>query len=330
LSYARAKELGEVIPVIDIAGLQSDRSADWMPVARAIRDAATRIGFFYVTNHGVAQHLIDRAAAMGSRFFAAAHEMKNRVAVNVRHRGYVPVGGANVAKSATFDLKETFSWGLELPADDPDVLAGNALLGPNNWPDFLPELRPALYEYFEASFACGERLLKAVAVSLGIAPSFFAERYRKPFARGQVVHYPPQPPNLGAAQFGIGEHTDFGCITLLWQDHNGGLQVLNRDGEWVSARPIENTLVINIGDLLERWSNDRFKSTLHRVVNTSGRDRISLTVFYDPDYPTLVDPRDMGLAPGEVPRYGPVGAGDHIRARFDKTFAYRHQARASA
>jgi isopenicillin N synthase-like dioxygenase len=330
LSQASAALRGAEIPVVDLAPLATGREDSFRGVGDAIRAAATSVGFFYVRNHGVPLALIERAAALGREFFAAPAELKRQVAINSRHRGFVPVGGANVAQARTFDLKETFSWGLELPETDPDVLHGNPLMGPNNWPAFLPALRPALYEYFEASFRCGDRLLRAIAVSLGIAPDFFALRYRKPFARGQIVHYPPQPPELGVDQFGIGQHTDFGCITLLWQDQNGGLQILNRQNEWIAASPIEGTLVINIGDLLERWSNDRFKSTLHRVVNTSGRDRISLTVFYDPDYPTIVDPRDMGLAPGETPRYEPVGAGDHIRARFDKTFAYRHRERSAA
>ena len=318
------------IPIVDLISLETGREEHFRNIGDSVRAAAADVGFFYVKNHGVPDTVIERAASIGRSFFNHPPELKRQVAVNSRHRGFVPVGGANVAQGRTFDLKETFSWGLELPEDDPDVAAGNPLMGPNNWPSFLPELRPALYDYFEASFVCGQRLLRAIAVSLGIDPAFFSVRYRKPFARGQVVHYPPQPPEMGAEQFGIGQHTDFGCVTLLWQDGNGGLQVLNRRNEWIAATPIDGTLVINIGDLLERWSNDRFKSTLHRVVNSSGRDRISLTVFYDPDYSTTVDPRDMGLGAGETARYEPVGAGDHIRARFDKTFVYRHREKAEA
>jgi isopenicillin N synthase-like dioxygenase len=325
MSYAVARDIGTAIPVIDVAALQSGSRADMMRVGQQLRDAATSVGFFYVANHGVPQSAIQRALEAGRRFFEFPLEMKREVTANSRHRGFVPIGGANVARAAAPDLKETFSWGLELPQDDADVIAVNGLLGPNNWPPFMPELRPALYEYFTASFACGDRLLRAIAVSLGIEDEFFARRYRKPFARGQVVHYPPQPPDLGEAQRGIGEHTDFGCITLLWQDSNGGLQIRDRGGEWVKAHPIEGTLVINIGDLLERWSNDRLTSTMHRVVNSSGHDRYSLTVFYDPDYNTVVDPRDMGLAPGERSRHEPVVAGEHIKSRFDKTFAYRNR-----
>lgn len=325
MAYAAAKDIGNEIPVIDMAPLVDGTPAQIGRVADEIRSAAVDIGFFYVRNHGVPQHLYDAALSAAKAFFDLPPELKSQLGISKRHRGFVAIGGANVAQGKRIDAKETFSWGLELPEDDPDVIEINGLPGPNNWPSFFPQLQPALYDYFLASFECGDRLLRAIAVSLGIDPEFFAKRYRKPFARGQIIHYPPQSPTAGVEQFGIGEHTDFGAITLLWQDMNGGLQVKSRTGDWVHATPIEGTMVINIGDLLERWSNDRFKSNPHRVVNKSGRDRYSLTVFYDPDYPTVVDPRDMGLPPGMAPKYEPVGAGDHIRARFDKTFSYRQK-----
>jgi isopenicillin N synthase-like dioxygenase len=326
MNTAAAKNIADEIPVIDIAPL-SDGTTDQMArVGGNIRAAATGIGFFYVKNHGVPQALIKRAESAARQFFDLPLEMKTKAAIDGRHRGFVPIGGANVARKATPDAKETFSWGLELPLTDPEVAAGVPLRGPNNWPSAVhPELQPALYDYFLASFQCGERLLRAIAVNLGMPPDFFAERYRKPLARGQIIHYPPQTPRDGNTQIGIGEHTDFGCITLLWQDHNGGLQVLNTNGEWVHAPPIEGTLVINIGDLLQRWSNDRFKSNLHRVYNVSGRDRISMTVFYDPDYSTVVDPRDMAPPSGTPVLHEPITAGEHIRSRFDKTFAYRQR-----
>lgn len=323
MSYATARDIGTSIPVIDVGALQSGTRSDFVRVADQIHAAATGIGFFYISNHGVPQPLIDRAFEAGRKFFEFPLEAKRQVMINPRHRGFVPIGGANVAGRTTSDLKETFSWGLELAENDPEIASGHGLLGPNNWPAFMPELQLALYEYFTACFQCGDRLLRAIAVGLGAPDNFFASRYRKPFARGQIVHYPPQPPTMSSDQRGIGEHTDFGCITLLSQDLNGGLQVQDRNGEWVKATPIPGAMVINIGDLLERWSNDRLKSTMHRVVNSSGRDRYSLTVFYDPSYSTIVDPREIGLPDSDKSRHEAIVAGDHIKARFDKTFAYR-------
>ena len=221
------------------------------------------------------------------------------------------------------DYKEFFSIGLELPEDDPSVLAGEALRGPNNWPDFMPSLQPALYGYYEAIGACGADLLRAVAVSLDIDEMFFVSKYMKRMQRTQMVYYPPQAPKSDADQFGVAPHTDYGCITLLWQDNVGGLQVKElATDSWIDAPPIPGTLVVNVGDLLARWSNDRFRSTLHRVINSSGQERYSIATFYDPTYGASVDPRDLGLE-GVQPLYEPVAAGDYILGRINDSMGYR-------
>ena len=118
-------------------------------------------------------------------------------------------------------------------------------------------------------------------------------------------------------------HTDFGCITLLWQDENGGLEVLERQTQtWIAAPPIPGTLVVNVGDLLARWTNDRYASTPHRVVSRSGRERSSIATFYDPDFKAVVDPRALGTAEAEC-RYAPIAAGEHILGRIERSFGYR-------
>jgi isopenicillin N synthase-like dioxygenase len=131
------------------------------------------------------------------------------------------------------------------------------------------------------------------------------------------VFYPPHPERHEGELFGVAPHTDYGCITLLWQDEVGGLEVMTRAGAWVSATPIPGTLVVNIGDLLQRWSNERYFSNQHRVTNRSGRERLSIATFYDPDFTSMVDPRDLGLPSGEVPRHMPVSAGDYIMGRIN-------------
>jgi isopenicillin N synthase-like dioxygenase len=162
-----------------------------------------------------------------------------------------------------------------------------------------------------------------VARSLGIAEDFFTPRYKKPLQRTQILYYPPQDPQADALQFGVAPHTDYGCITLLWQDDNGGLQVRERaTRSWIEAPPIPGTFVINVGDLLARWTNDRFSSTPHRVINRSGKERFSIATFYDPDFATVVDPRDLDAATADG-RYEPVRAGEHILRRFDDSFGYR-------
>ena len=318
MSYACAKDIAvESIPIIDVGPLATG-GID--AVAREMRAAAESVGFFYVRNHGIPADLIARTEAIARRFFAAAPEDKARVAPLDRHRGWLKVGEAKMYAGARVDLKESFVWGLDVDAADPDYAAGNRMHGPNRWPDFLPEMRPVLNAYFEAAHTCGRQLLGAFAASLGVAPDYFNARFAKPVTRGTLVYYPPQPPDAGETQFGVAPHTDYGVMTLLHQDMTGGLQVRSRSGEWVMAHPVPGTLVINVGDLLGRWTNDRFQSTPHRVVNASGRERYSIAIFLDPDYDTPVVPVTLG---GESPHYPPVTCGEYILSRFDSSFAYR-------
>ncbi|MEA2779479.1 MAG: hypothetical protein QOK29_1023 [Rhodospirillaceae bacterium] len=313
----------ESLPIIDLSGVRSGDARRLEEAAAKIRDACTTVGFFYVTNHGVPEQLIDAAVCAAKIFFDSPIELKRQVAVNHRHRGFNELGDATMYQAKKPDYKEFFTIGLELPDDDTSVLAGEPLRGPNNWPAFMPTLRPAFYSYYEAVGACGADLLRAVAVSLGIAEDFFAQRYTKPLQRSQIIYYPPQPADLGPDQFGVAPHTDYGCITLLWQDNNGGLQVRSRNSRsWIEATPIEGTFVVNVGDLLARWTNDRFASTPHRVINRSGRERYSIATFYDPNFTVPVDPRDLGTSNDEC-RYEPVLAGKHILGRFDQSFGYR-------
>lgn len=311
------------IPVIDFAGVLTGDSAALARAGREIHEACTTIGFFYIVNHGVPQAVIDAAAQAARTFFAHPVETKRRVAVNQRHRGFNSLGDATMYQAKKPDYKEFFSIGLELPEDDPDVLAGQALRGPNNWPDFMPALRPVLYDYYEAIGQCGANLLRAVAASLGIDERFFAARYGKRMQRTQMVYYPPQPPQSDADQFGVAPHTDYGCITLLWQDDVGGLQVREIASDtWIDAPPIPGSFVVNVGDLLARWTNDRFRSTLHRVINASGRERYSIATFYDPTYDAMVDPVDLGT-PADESRHAPVAAGDYILGRINDSMGYR-------
>ncbi|MGH7126898.1 MAG: isopenicillin N synthase family dioxygenase, partial [Stellaceae bacterium] len=243
--------------------------------------------------------------------------------INTIHRGFLAIGGARMYETARVDLKESFIWGPELGFDDPDVATGKPLMGPNQWPAELPELASGLTEYSDAVMACARSLLRGFAVSLGLGADFFRERFAKPLARCSLIYYPPQPPDSGSDQFGVAPHTDYGGLTLLNQDDTGGLQVRARSGDWVTAVPIPGTFVVNVGDLMARWTNDRFVSTPHRVVNSSGRARYSMALFFDPAFDTVIDPRD--LRPDGAALYPPVTCGDYIVSRFNKAFAYRRR-----
>lgn len=306
------------LPVIDVAGLGSDDSR--REIAAEIRAACTGPGFFYIRNHGVPDATIAAAVAAARRFFHLPAEVKARTRANLAHRGWHAAGGAVMAGATKPDLKEFFSLGLDLPADHPVVLAGEKLRGPNQWPAEVPELQPAMEAYYAEMMRCGAGLMRAIAVSLDLPEDFFAPHYTLPLQRTQAVFYPPQPPD-DTEGFGVAPHTDFGCITLLWQDDSGGLEVRERQsGNWIPAPPLAGTLVINVGDLLGRWSNDRFASTPHRVVNRSGHERMSIATFHDPNFNAPIDPRALGAT---APLYAPTTAGGHILDCFAKAFAYR-------
>lgn len=323
MNYAKARDIDVAdIPVIDVGPLAGGNPRDTAAVGAQMRAAAEHIGFFYICNHGIAEKLIRDTDAMARRFFALPPQTKIEVAPIDRHRGFLGIGQAKMYKTAKVDLKESFVWGRDTAEDDPDYLAGNPMIGPNRWPAALPGMRPLLDAYFDATHACARTLLQALAVSLGAPADYFIGRFSRPISRGALVWYPPQPPDAGEAQFGVAPHTDYGVLTLLRQDTVGGLQVATRRGEWVTAHPIEGTLVVNSGDLLGRWSNDCFKSNPHRVVNSSGRERLSIAMFVDPDHDTPIVPV---LQDGAQAAYAEVGCGEYIIGRMDKAFAYRNK-----
>lgn len=326
ITNAPAKSIDvDLIPVIDVSPLLDPAGgrAALGRVGAEILEASERIGFFYVRGHGVPQPVIDAAVAQALAFFRRPADEKLQVRVSPKHRGFIPVGEAKMYAGARVDLKESFIWGLDVADTDADVAEGRTLLAPNRWPDAQPAMRDALNAYFAACHGIAWPLMRAFAVALDIDPGHFVRRIGRPVSRGSAVWYPPQPPASHEEQFGVAPHTDYGCLTFVMQADVGGLEVYGRDREWVAAPPIDGTFVVNVGDLLARWTNDRFRSTPHRVVNRSGRERLSIAMFVDPDDDALVEPV---CRPGEAPRHEPVRVGDYIRGRYDRSFAYRAKA----
>ena len=199
-------------------------------------------------------------------------------------RGYFPVGGE--LTSGRPDLKEGLYLGTELPPDHPRVLAGLPMHGANLWPARLPGLKAAASAYMDAATRAAATLMEGVSLSLGLGADYFQRAYTaEPTVLFRIFHYPATGPRETdwSQSWGVGEHTDYGLLTLLAQDRFGGLQV-KTPGGWIEAPPIEGALVCNIGDMLERLTGGRFKSTPHRVRNESGHDRLSFPLFFDPDF----------------------------------------------
>jgi isopenicillin N synthase-like dioxygenase len=322
-AYASAKTIeASAIPIIDIGALRNGQ--DLHGVGQQLLLASQSVGFFYIRNHAVPDSVIARARAAAKRFFACSMADKNEVRVNASHRGFLAAGQAKMYDNARTDLKESFVWGLQLDEADPRF-GSNAFLAANQWPACDPQLQDDVYPYLSHCNDCGKDLFKAFAAALNLPTDAFIQHFDAPISRASMVYYPPQSPDLGDTKFGVGPHTDFGCLTLLCQDDVGGLQVETNQGEWVTAHPIDGTLVVNIGDLLQRWSNNKLRSTPHRVVNTSGRERYSLVAAVDPNYETIIDPAIVCADPREA-LYPPISCGDALQQRFSRAFKYRQQA----
>lgn len=304
------------VPIVDVSGLRSQARDDRERVAAEIGAAARDVGFFYIRGSGVKESLFERLLEVTKEFFALPVEEKMRSYIgNSRcHRGYVPVGEEGV-EAGTPDLKEAFDTALDLPADDPDYLAGNPMLGPNTWPE-LPGFAEAVTTYYEAVLEEGRRLLWAFAVALGEDPEVFSRHATKTPSQLRLVHYPYNPEAQDGN--GIGAHTDYECFTLL-KPTAPGLEVLNGAGEWIDVPPVDGAFVVNIGDMLELWTNGAFVATSHRVRRVA-EERYSFPLFFNVDYDTEVKPLPQ-FATGSVTR-PTLRAGEHLFAQTAQTFAY--------
>jgi isopenicillin N synthase-like dioxygenase len=320
IDFANAQSTNaKTIPVIDVSGAISGDGING--VADAIYAAAINHGFFYISNHGIAPALMEQAFAVSKAFFELPESKKQAVAVDKNQRGWLAQGMSRLQGSKTHDLKEVFFWGAHTAADDADVLAGKPLCAVNQWPKDFPRLYADLVPYYDAVCQVARCVMAAVAVSLDQPSNFFDEAYAKPLARGQMVYYPASTAqDEKEARFGVAPHTDFGVLTVLMQDSSGGLQIRAKSGDWIEAPPIPGTLVCNIGDLLARWSNKRFASTVHRVINRTSHARYSIPVFFDPHTDTVIDPVDLGIS-ADNSLFDPVRTGEYIMERNTKSFA---------
>jgi isopenicillin N synthase-like dioxygenase len=278
------------IPIIDVRELVS-ASAGRQSVAEQLGEACRESGFFYVVGHGVSEELQQQLRELSRQFFARDLDWKMRIRMALGRRawrGYFQVGAE--LTSGKPDQKEGLYFGQELPADDPLVKAGTPLYGPNLFPADLPSFRKTVLEYMSALTQLGHSLMAGLAMSLSLEESFFADRYtREPLTLFRIFNYPPPP---DSTLWGVGEHTDYGLLTILLQDDAGGLEVKSRS-RWVPAPPIPGTFVCNIGDMLDRMTRGLFRSTPHRVRNPVPRDRLSFPFFFDPNFFARVQPIDL-------------------------------------
>lgn len=278
------------LPVIDVSPLLARSTpAACAAVARAIEGACRDTGFFYIVGHGVDAEVVARLDRASRAFFALPLEEKMTIAMargGRAWRGFFPVGGE--LTSGKPDLKEGIYFGSELDAADARVRAGVPMHGRNLWPKAVPEMKSAVQDFMARTTLAAHAVMRGVALSLGLHADYFSDKYTAdPTVLFRVFHYPPARAIDG--EWGVGEHTDYGLLTLLAQDDCGGLQVKGRDG-WIEAPPIAGTMVCNIGDMLDRLTGGWYRSTPHRVRNESGRDRLSFPLFFDPAFDAVIEP----------------------------------------
>jgi isopenicillin N synthase-like dioxygenase len=308
------------IPVIDVAALSGSDSRAADSTVAAIGRACRDVGFFYVAGHPVPPSLGEAVFSVARRFFAASETEKRAVLYTAAgNRGYVPFKGEALDPTRPADLKEAFNIGLDLPADDPDVLAGRSFRAQNVWPD-LPGFRETMLAYFAACHRLGLILHRAFARDLGLPSDFFDGLLDRPMAVLRLLHYPPAPPRVETGQLGAGEHTDYGCITLLAADGVGGLEVRTRGGQWLAAPHVPGAFVCNIADCLMCWTNDLYVSTPHRVVSPAGRDRFSVAFFLDPNPDASIACLPGCATPARPARYAPIRADAFLSSRLSPTY----------
>lgn len=307
----------EALPIVDLEPLLADGRGK-AAVIDALGWAARHTGFFYLRNHGVSQTLIDEVLAMSREFFELPREEKMQwhYTKGRNHSGYLAIDQEITDADSGGDYKEGLDYLFEIPPHDPD--SDFPFYGaPNLWISRPAGYREALQRYFDRMLDLNLRLLDAMLQSIGVAPGAVSSLLSKPIAVLSPRRYPPQHGHITRAHLGANAHEDWCCCTVLAQDTVPGLQAQNSEGQWIEVPPLDDTLVCNLGELLQFWTNGRFVATRHRVINDSGRDRYSLPFFLSPNRRSEVRVLDQCCGPDDPPRYPPVVVGDY--------FAGRHQ-----
>jgi isopenicillin N synthase-like dioxygenase len=324
----------DAIPVIDYGPYFAGVPGALERVAAEVGSASENIGFFYAAGHGVCDELIDRAFAASRRFHALPLAEKLALKLNENNIGYLPLdasvqGASTVHKATRPNRNESFFISHDRAPGHPDVVAGKPLRGRNQWPPTLPEIRTDMMAYFRALGAMCDRMLPPFAVSLGMPADLFAPYFAgEAHATLRFLHYPPQDPDEDNL-FGQGPHTDNSFMTALARTDVPGLAVRLPSGEWFAPPVIPGTFLINLGNIMRRWSNDRFLSTPHGVINESGTDRYSIAYFHSPNPDRVIACLPSCTGPGDPPRYPPALYRDLIR-EFYRANYFHQKGHASA
>ena len=306
------------IPVIDLGPYRAGAGGALARAAEELRAASESIGFYFIANHGVPQALVDRVFVEAERFHHLPLERKMAVRALTDPIGYLPVGGQTQraelygARSKHPDRSASYYVREEYPADHPDRLAKKPWVFDNRWPADLPGFRDTLLEYFGVLSALMKQLLPLQSAALGLGPDWLPnhDAFKPMNPTLRLLHYPPRiAENDG--QYGIGPHTDFGYCTILAQTQKPGLEILSRSGEWIKAPAYDGLLLVNNADLMQRWTNDRFRSAPHRVYNLEGDERFSIPFFVSTRWDVQLECLPTCQGADNPPRYKPISRAEY-------------------
>jgi len=312
------------LPVIDVSGLNSGELSQRRRNAAELGRACREVGFFYIINHAIPEPLRDAVFDAARAFFALPAAVKEEISIkrSPHNRGYIAMEGERLDVSAPLaDQKEAFNVGLELTADNPEVLAGKPFRGVNLWPSIVG-WRGTVLAYYDECWALGRRIHRGFALDLGIDENFFEDKLDAPLATLRLLHYPaPAERTDGARASGAGEHTDYGNLTILATDEVAGLQVRARSGAWIDSPHLPGAFLCNIGDCLMRWTNDIYVSTPHRVAAPT-KDRYSVAFFLDPNPDARVEAIESCVLAGSRSKYSPTTGAAFLLERLGPTYAH--------
>jgi len=315
----------EAPPILDFSPFYNSDPSVRATLIQQIRRACQDKGFFQITNHGISGDLQEKIFGAAKDFFALPIEEKMKLDLkkNPYQRGYERIGGQMLEPGTAPDTKEGIYLGQDLPLDHPRVVAGEFKCGPNPWPEALDEsFREVCMEYHDAVQDLAEKVMKCLAMALGLDESYFDEFMKNPTTTLRLLHYPPTP-KASTKERGIGAHRDFGCITLLLQDDIGGLQVQDEDtGAWLDVKPTPGAYVVNLGNLTMRWTNHHFRSNTHRVLNFSEKERYSVPFFYNGNSRHVLEclPGCEEAENRATEKFEPIGVEAFIRAQFVESY----------
>jgi len=312
------------IPIIDIAPLvMPDRNTKLIrETGDEIREACRSVGFFYIKNHQIPQSHLDDLIPSIQAFFNLPLEEKMKIHIGRSdiYRGYTPLG--EEFTSNKYDWHECVDFGLDLESNDSGVSNGKNLVGPNQWPENQHKLKKALENHWKLMIVLGKRITQGLSISLGLSKNYFWPFMNKSHSYMRISNYPPlkdnQKKNIGD---GIGSHIDYGFLTILLQDNISGLEIKNSNSEWFSAPIIPGTFLINIGHMMQRWTNDYYRATIHRVVSPIDEARCSIPFFFEPNFDTVVEPLEKFCSKDNPARYKPIHFGKYLERTFKTSYS---------